>query len=182
MTPSGMGLLVCVAGSHPSRRLGVVRRTVRWSRIMYPLGWGLGPTPGLGPILCLPPPFWWLKKRLLKLLIFWFSFTESMLSFARLGCRISAGLDIQWLRLISSWILLSPLFLSSLFWRYPGSLDGNSWRWRGQKSPLRLGQMVDIWNEIESLPLARFSGLAILLNMVETSAIWPQGLLDAFLP
>ena len=31
----------------------------------------------------------------------------------------------------------------------------------------------------ESLPLACFSWFAILLNMVETSAVWPQGLLDA---
>ena len=36
------------------------------------------------------------------------------------------------------------------------------------------------WNEIKSLPLAWFSGLAILLEMVETTAFWPQGLLDAY--
>ena len=35
------------------------------------------------------------------------------------------------------------------------------------------------WNEIKSLPLARFSGLAVLLNLVETNAVWPQGFLDA---
>ena len=33
------------------------------------------------------------------------------------------------------------------------------------------------WNEIKCLPVAWFSGLAILLDMVETSAVWPQGLL-----
>ena len=40
---------------------------------------------------------------------------------------------------------------------------------------------LDGWacNEIKSLPLAWFSGLAILLNMVETTAVWLQGLLDA---
>ena len=32
---------------------------------------------------------------------------------------------------------------------------------------------------VKSLPLAWFSGLAILLNMVEATAVWPQGLLDA---
>ena len=35
------------------------------------------------------------------------------------------------------------------------------------------------WNEIKALPLAWFSGLAILLYMVESTAVWPQGLLDA---
>ena len=36
------------------------------------------------------------------------------------------------------------------------------------------------WNEIKALPLPWFYGLAILLNLVETTGIWPQGLLDAF--
>ena len=36
------------------------------------------------------------------------------------------------------------------------------------------------WNEIKALPLPWFSGLAILLELVETSGVWPQGLLDAF--
>ena len=34
------------------------------------------------------------------------------------------------------------------------------------------------WNEIKALPLPWFSGLAILLELVETSGVWPQGLLD----
>ena len=37
------------------------------------------------------------------------------------------------------------------------------------------------WNEIKALPLPWFSGLAILLELVETSGVWPQGLLDALL-
>ena len=37
------------------------------------------------------------------------------------------------------------------------------------------------WNEIKSFPLACFSGLAILLTLVETSAVSPQGLLDAYI-
>ena len=37
------------------------------------------------------------------------------------------------------------------------------------------------WNEIKALPLPWFSGLAIILNLVETSGIWPQGLLDAYI-
>ena len=35
------------------------------------------------------------------------------------------------------------------------------------------------WNETKALPLPWFSGLAILLNLVETTGNWPQGLLDA---
>ena len=37
------------------------------------------------------------------------------------------------------------------------------------------------WNELKALPLPWFSGLAILLNLVETSGTWPQGLLDAYI-
>ena len=31
------------------------------------------------------------------------------------------------------------------------------------------------WNEIKALPLPWFSGLAILLELVETDGVWPQG-------
>ena len=37
------------------------------------------------------------------------------------------------------------------------------------------------WNEIKALLLPWFSDLAILLELVETSGIWPQGLLDAYI-
>ena len=35
------------------------------------------------------------------------------------------------------------------------------------------------WNEIKALPLPWFSGLAILVGLVESTGTWPQGLLDA---
>ena len=37
------------------------------------------------------------------------------------------------------------------------------------------------WNEIQALPLSWFSGLANLLNLVESTGCWPQGLLDAYI-
>ena len=37
------------------------------------------------------------------------------------------------------------------------------------------------WNEIKALPLPWFSELAIFLEMVETSGVRPQGLLDAYI-
>ena len=37
------------------------------------------------------------------------------------------------------------------------------------------------WNEIKALPLPWFSGLAILLELVESTGTWPQGLLDAYI-
>ena len=42
---------------------------------------------------------------------------------------------------------------------------------------------LDGWacNEIKALSLPWFSGLAILLELVETSGVWPQGLLDAYI-
>ena len=35
------------------------------------------------------------------------------------------------------------------------------------------------WNELKALPLPWFSGLAVLLELVESTGNWPQGLLDA---
>ena len=37
------------------------------------------------------------------------------------------------------------------------------------------------WNEVKALPLPWFYGLAILLGLVESTGIWPQGLLDAYI-
>ncbi len=37
------------------------------------------------------------------------------------------------------------------------------------------------WNEVKALPLPWFSGLAILLELIESTGIWPQGLLDAYI-
>ena len=41
--------------------------------------------------------------------------------------------------------------------------------------------LVWAWNEIKALPLPWFSGLAILLDLVEDTGSWPQGLLDAYI-
>ena len=40
--------------------------------------------------------------------------------------------------------------------------------------------MVGAWNDLKALPLPWFSGLAILLELVETNGVWPLGLLDAY--
>ena len=37
------------------------------------------------------------------------------------------------------------------------------------------------WDEIQALPLPWFSGLSILLHMVEQTGDWPQSLLDAYI-
>ena len=37
------------------------------------------------------------------------------------------------------------------------------------------------WKEVQALPLPWFSGLATLLELVETTGTWPQGLLDAYI-
>ena len=37
------------------------------------------------------------------------------------------------------------------------------------------------WNELEALPLPWFSALAILLELVAASGVWPQGLVDAYI-
>ena len=45
------------------------------------------------------------------------------------------------------------------------------------------GGLVGVWawNEVGALPLPWFSGLAVLLGLVESTGNWPQGLLDAYI-
>ena len=103
-----------------------------------------------------------------------------MLSSARRGCLFSAGQAILLLLRISSWTLLVISCLRSLIWIFLGLLVGDLQEVaRAKKSTVgRLDGWA--WNEIKALPLPWFSGLAILLELVETSGVWPQGLLDAF--
>ena len=60
-----------------------------------------------------------------------------------------------------------------------GCAGASSYYWAGSSGGGLDGRA---WNEIKDLPLPWFSGLAILLDMVEATGNWPHGLLDAFLP
>ena len=131
---------------------------------------------GSGQILSLHLPSLSFKTRKLRLLASWLSTTLLMLSFVRRGCRISVGLATQcsrFLRFVDPFLSQEPILdlprvtgqdLSDVAKAKKSTVGGLGWA----------------WNEIESLLPAWFSGLAILLNMVETTAVWPQGLLDAF--
>ena len=71
--------------------------------------------------------------------------------------------------------------LRSLIWIFLGLLVGTCRRWLGAKKSTAGGLYGWAWNEIKALPLPWFSGLAILLELVESTGTWPQGLLDAFI-
>ena len=62
----------------------------------------------------------------------------------------------------TSWIFLESRVVTCRRWLVPKKL-----------------LLVWAWNEIKALPLPWFSGLAILLELVESTGTWPQGLLDA---
>ena len=93
----------------------------------------------------------------------------------------SVGLVILLSLLIRSWIWLVIFCLRSLFWIFLGSRVGICRRLLGLRNLLLVVWMVGAWNEIKALPLPWFSGLAILLELVETSGVWLQGLLDAYI-
>ena len=82
----------------------------------------------------------------------------------------------------SVWSYLIPLSLGQV--DSPGDLPRITGRdlqevVRAKKSTA--GGLDGAWNEIEALPPPWFSGLAILLQLVETTGVWPQGLLDAYI-
>ena len=70
-------------------------------------------------------------------------------------------------------------YLRRLIWIFLGLLVGFEGGCSCQKSTAG-GLDGWAWNEIKALPLPWFSGLATLLNLVENTGVWPQGLLDAY--
>ena len=125
----------------------------------------------LRPDFVPPSPFLGLRIRLLKLLGFWLSLISSMLSSEMLVCLFSAGLVILLSHLISSWTLLVISCLRSLFLIFPGVRGGTCRRLLGLKSLLPGGLDGWAWNEVKALPSPWFSGLAILLDLVETTGL-----------
>ena len=100
-----------------------------------------------------------------------------MLSSAQPGCPFSVGLAIllsdQFRAFVGHLSPQEPLL--DLPWITGRDLQEVA---RAKKSPAG-GLDGWAWNEIKALPLPWFSGLAILLNMVESAGVWPHGLLDA---
>ena len=131
-----------------------------------------GPHAWLRPDVVPPSLFWLLRMRWPRPTRSWLSPISSMLSSVKPGYRSSAGLVTQWLLQISSWISSVPLFLTRLRLNSLGLLGRISWRWLGPKD-----QRQVVWmggpGEIKALPLAWFSGLAIILKMVESIGNWP---------
>ena len=141
--------------------------------------WVLGRTCGSGLTLSLLLPFWWLRMRLLKLLGFWFFLITLMLSFAKIGCLFFC-------------ISGHPVVTTDQFLAFVGHLlpqepvlDLPRITGRGLQEVARAKKSTAggldgwAWNEIKALPLPWFSGLAILLELVDSTGVWPQGLLDA---
>ena len=136
---------------------------------------------GFGLILFLFPLSLLLRILRLSLLGFWLNLILLMLSFARPGCLFSVGLVIPSSLLISSWVLFVIFCLRSLIWIFP-RITGRDLQEVVRAKKSTAGGGLDGWarNEIKALPLPWFSGLAILLELVEASGVWPQRLLDAF--
>ena len=101
--------------------------------------------------------------------------------FCKAWMPFSVGLVILLSLLISSRILSVISCFRNLSWIFLGSRVGICRRLRRQRSLLLEGLDGWAWNEHKALPSPWFSFLAILLELVETSGIWPQGLLDAYI-
>ena len=146
--------------------------------------WWLGSRPyaWLRPDFVPPSPFPVLPFLLCKtkspsLLRSWWSLISLMLGSGRLGCLSLASRVIRWSRLSFVDFILPQEPILDL----PRITGQDLLEVAPAKKSTAGGLDGWAWNEILFLPLAWFSGLAILLNMVETSAVWPQGLLDAYM-
>ena len=104
---------------------------------------------------------------------FWLNLILSMLSFAKPGCPFSVGLVILSSLQSSSWILLDIFCLKSLTWIFFGFRGGICRRWLVLKSLLLEGWMGGLGMKLRLFRW--FSGLAILLEMVDNTGVLPQG-------
>ena len=136
---------------------------------------------GFGLILYLLLLSLWSGTLSLSPLGFWLNLILLMLNLGRLGCLFSVGLVILLSLLISSWILLVIFCLRSLFGDLPRITGRDLQEVARAKKSTAGGLDGWAWNEINALPLLWFSGLAILLELVASAGIWPQGLLDAYI-
>ena len=131
-------------------------------------------------ILFLLPPFSLSRILRLRLLRSWLNLILLMLSFARPGCLFCRSAHPvvtpgQFVDFVGHLLPQEPcLDLPRITGRDLQEVA------RARKSTAG-GLDGWAWNEIKALPLPWFSGLAILLELVETSGIWPQGLLDAYI-
>ena len=115
-----------------------------------------------------------------SLLGFWLSPISLMLSSARLGCLFFWS---------GHTVVTADQFLDFVGHLLPQEPDLDLPRITGRdlqevaraKKSTAGGLDGWAWNELKALPLPLFSGLAILLELVETSGVWPQGLLDAYI-
>ena len=114
----------------------------------------------------------------LSLLGFWLNPISLMLNSARLGCFFCrSGHPVatadQFLEFVGHLLPQEPQF------DLPG-ITGRDFQEVARAKKSTAGGLDGwAWNEIKALPLPWFSGLAILLDLVETTGTWPQGLLDA---
>ena len=88
--------------------------------------------------------------------------------FRKAWMLFSVGLVMLWLLLISSLDFIGNLLPQESQFDLPRITEKST-----------AGGLA--WNELKALPLPWFSGLAILLELVETNGVWPQGLLDAYI-
>ena len=93
----------------------------------------------------------------------------------------SAGLVILLVLLISSWIFVGHLLSQEPYLDLPRITGRDLQEVARAKKSTAGGLDGWAWNELKALPLPWFFGLAILLELVETSGVWPQGLLDAYI-
>ena len=157
--------------------LGMLNDFVRQVLLHVPNGYGricdLGPTLGLGLILFLLLPSLSSKTRWRRLPRSWLSLISLMLSSVRRGCGFSVGLGHpvvtvdQFLNFVDPFLPQKPVL----------ELLGINGQDLFEVAKARKFRLV-VWTGgpgmiFKSLPPAWFSGLAILPNMVEATAVWP---------
>ena len=155
-----------------SRRDDGIRRWNRWLKedlSSRPYAW-------LRPDYVPPSPFLVLRILLLSLLRLLLNLILLMLSFVKPGCLISVGLVI--LKFLLKFLDFIGQFLPQENVLDLPRITGRDLQEVARAKKATAGGLDGwAWNELKALPLLWFSGLAILLELVESTGNWPQGLL-----
>ena len=105
-----------------------------------------------------------------------------MLSFVKPGCLISVGLVISEVSTEQFLDFIGHFLPQENYLDLP-LITGRDLQEVARAKKATAGGLDGwAWNEVKALPLPWFSGLAILLELVESTGTWPQGLWMLILP
>ena len=140
---------------------------------------GFRPNAWLRPDFVLPFSFLSLRTLRLRCLGFWWNLVSLMLSFVKPGCLFFCRSGHPVVSVDQFLHFVGHILLQEATLELPRISGRELQEVALAKKSTAAGLDGWAWNEVKALPLSWFSGFTFLLELVETTGVWPRGLLDA---